>query len=363
MLTAGIVTVRKGSAFWEFWKDAWAFETLMESGALVLGLTGAILITISMWAAALLAIPLAIIYTAFRKSVAETRRSAELAERNADLAYDLQDRLEELEETQADLIVKSEKLASIGTTAASVVHEVKNVMTNTAIRSGMLLKKSDLFLKSERAVSYVESIHESTERVNTLVQELLAYSRADKTPKPMRIEDAMKVTADLVEKRAYKEQVTIRRNFADVPGIMGVSSQLQQVFMNLLMNAIDATPAGGIITLGTRVEGDSVVASVRDTGSGIPDDIQDRIFDAFFTTKEEGKGTGLGMFVCRRIVTDHEGEIEINSKVGLGTEMILRFRAVEEVEQEQEGPSPIEINRYRVTQELDACPELKAVAN
>ena len=179
LLMAGMVTIRKGSGFWSYWKETWGIDVVQEGGAFVLGFGGALLAEEALWTVILLVVPAALAYAGFRRSVEETSRSVELAEHNASLAAQLEERLHELEETQTQLIMQSEKLASVGVTAAGVVHEVKNAMCVTAGRSELLMRNADLYFKSERAIEHVRNIHEMTGRVTKIVQELLAYSRTE----------------------------------------------------------------------------------------------------------------------------------------------------------------------------------------
>ncbi len=340
LLVAGIVTIRKGSAFWKQWKETWAIDVVQEGGALILGFVAALLAGVALWTVILLVVPLA--YVAFRRSVDETRRNVEMAERNGSLASELKQRLMELEETQTQLIMQSEKLASIGTTAASVVHEVKNAMCVTGGRAELLLRNSELYLRSEKATEHVRSINEMTHRVTDIVQELLAYSRVDTLFKEVSVSKAMNVAVDLIGKKAVGKGVSIVQEYGETLTIYGIKNQLQQVFMNLMINAIDATPSGGTITLNCASQDGQVVASVKDNGTGISENVLSRMFDPFFTTKEEGEGTGLGMFVCRKIVADHGGEFLVNSEEGVGTEMIIKLPALEVPEKHQPNPSELE---------------------
>ncbi|MCI0437825.1 MAG: ATP-binding protein [Chloroflexi bacterium] len=324
-LIAGMVTIRKGVSFWQYWKETWKIDIAQEGGALILGAAGALLAAQALWAALLLIVPVAFAYFAFRRSVEETRRNVELAEANGKLAAELEGRVHQLQETQTQLIMQSEKLASVGVTAASVVHEVKNAMAVTSGRAELLMRHSQLYLKSEGAFKHVSGIHEMTQRVTSIVQELLAYSRNDANRAAVSLSEAMDVAADLVGRRAAASGVSIERRYQETPPVNGVPTQLQQVFVNLLINAVDAMPSGGKITLKAAERDGFVEASVRDTGCGIPEEVMARMFQPFFTTKESGKGTGLGMFVCNKIVTDHEGEIVIDSVPNQYTEITVRL--------------------------------------
>lgn len=123
-----------------------------------------------------------------------------------------------------------------------------------------------------------------------------------------------------LEARCAKEGVDLVRNLApDLPLTPADPSQLQQVLVNLVVNAIQAMPDGGRLTVATRADNESVVLTVEDTGVGMSDDVKEQIYDPFFTTKDVGEGTGLGLSVVHGIVASHRGSIKCNSKVGRGT--------------------------------------------
>ncbi len=352
-LIAGMVTIRKGVSFWQHWKETWKIDIAQEGGALILGAAGALLAAQALWAALLLIVPVAFAYFAFRRSVEETRRNVELAQANGKLATEAQVRLHELQETQTQLIMQSEKLASIGVSAASVVHEVKNAMAVTSGRAELLMRHSQLYLKSEGAFKHVSGIHEMTKRVTSIVQELLTYSRNDANRAAVSLSEAMDVAADLVGRRAAVSGVSIERRYQGTPPVNGVPTQLQQVFVNLLINAVDAMPSGGKITLKCAESDGRVEASVRDTGCGIPEQVMSRMFQPFFTTKESGKGTGLGMFVCNKIVTDHEGEIVIDSVPNQYTEITVRLPIAAEREGSEQRGAKAERVEFDMDREIE----------
>lgn len=171
------------------------------------------------------------------------------------------------------------------------------------------------------------------------MQELLAYSRPNTAVELVKVSEAMEVAADLVGKQAISKGIGIEREYEDTPPVEGVANQLQQVFVNLIMNSIDAIPAGSRITLRCARDGDHVVARVKDTGAGIPKDVLARMFQPFLTTKGPGKGNGLGMFVCHRIVTRLGGEIAVNSEEGAGTEVVIRLPMAATEERSRQAPA------------------------
>jgi signal transduction histidine kinase len=130
----------------------------------------------------------------------------------------------------------------------------------------------------------------------------------------------------LVRFELQRQGVQITTIFADLPLVSADSAKLKQVVINLLMNAVQAMPGGGAVTVTTRRHGKRhVELQVRDTGPGIPDELRDSIFNPFFTTKPEGEGTGLGLYICRNIVREHGGEILVESPAGAGATFTVRL--------------------------------------
>jgi signal transduction histidine kinase len=121
----------------------------------------------------------------------------------------------------------------------------------------------------------------------------------------------------------YKEGIEIEKQYGDIPEIECYPGQLNQVFMNILVNAIDAIGEKGTITISTLKTDGSIRVSIKDTGNGIPEDIRSKIFEPFFTSKEVGKGTGLGLSICHSIIEKHRGTIEVKSQAGKGSEFVI----------------------------------------
>jgi two-component system NtrC family sensor kinase len=161
--------------------------------------------------------------------------------------------------------------------------------------------------------------------VAEIVQSLKSFARIDEAQlKEACINEGLEATLKVVwNELKYKCQV--HKNLGVVPPIRCYPGQLNQVFMNLLINAAQAIPVKGDITIETKTDGDHVVVRVSDTGGGIPPEIINRIFDPFFTSKEVGKGTGLGLSVSHGIVEKHGGTIAVESKVGTGTTFTIRL--------------------------------------
>jgi PAS domain S-box-containing protein len=218
----------------------------------------------------------------------------------------------------------SEKMASIGLLAAGVAHEVNTPLTGISSYTQMLLEGAD---PKDPKTPLLEKIERQTFRAAKIVNGLLTLSRPG-TPGGERTSvDVNAVINDvfsLLEHQFAVGRIKVRRDLSDGPAIVrGIEHQLQQVFLNLFLNARDAMPRGGWLTVATRMEEGAVVAEVADTGSGIPSEHLARIYDPFFTTKAIGRGTGLGLSISYGIVQEHDGTIRCDSAVGQGTRFTL----------------------------------------
>jgi two-component system NtrC family sensor kinase len=218
----------------------------------------------------------------------------------------------------------SEKMASIGLLAAGVAHEVNTPLTGISSFTQMLLEGAD---PGDPRTALLEKIERQTFRAAKIVNGLLNLSRPG-TPGGERIQvDVNEVVNDvlsLLEHQFEVGRIKVRRDLSEMPAtVVGIEHQLQQVFLNLFLNARDAMPRGGWLTVTTRVEDRQLIAEVADTGSGIPPEQLARIYDPFFTTKTIGRGTGLGLSITYGIVHEHEGAIRCDSAVGQGTRFKL----------------------------------------
>jgi two-component system NtrC family sensor kinase len=223
----------------------------------------------------------------------------------------------------------SEKMASLGILAAGVAHEVNTPLTGISSYTQMLLEQAN---PDDPRTKLLEKIEKQTFRAARIVNGLLNLSRpsaADITERaPVNLNTVIADVLSLLEHQVEKSNIKIRREMAVAPVVIdGYEFKLQQVFLNLLLNARDAMPRGGWLTIATRLERDDAIAEVSDTGSGIPAEHLARIYDPFFTTKATGQGTGLGLAITYGIVREHEGDIHCESATGQGTRFTLRFRA------------------------------------
>ena len=220
----------------------------------------------------------------------------------------------------------SEKMASIGLLAAGVAHEVNTPLTGISSFTQMLLEGAD---PEDPKTRLLEKIERQTFRAARIVNGLLTLSRPASASGDRSVVDINIVIADVVallEHQFQTHRIKVRRELSERPAhVMGMEHKLQQVFLNLFLNAKDAMPKGGWLSVSTRSEEGRVLVEVADTGSGIPNEYLARIYDPFFTTKAIGHGTGLGLSITYGIVREHEGSIDCDSEIGQGTRFVLSF--------------------------------------
>jgi signal transduction histidine kinase len=213
----------------------------------------------------------------------------------------------------------TEKMASVGLLAAGVAHEVNTPLAGISSYTQLLRGQLD---EQDPRQQVLEKIEKQSFRAAKIINGLLNFSRSSGTEFD-RI-DVNKVLADvlaLVEHQLDGSRIRVRRELAEsLPAIRGNENRIQQVFFNLILNARDAMPKGGWLTIATRADDDdTVIVEVRDTGHGIRREDVRRIYDPFFTTKGIGRGTGLGLSVSYGIVQEHGGAIFVDSAPGKGT--------------------------------------------
>lgn len=217
-------------------------------------------------------------------------------------------------------LLQARKIAALGTLTAGIAHEINNPINNIMISAESLLETNGDALDDEGR-EVVSDILSQAERAGEIVRNLLDFSRTEKAGfSPLSPEVVAHSSLALVKNQLLVSGLSLRVDVPrDLPAISGNLRHLQQVFVNLLQNAIAATPSGGTITVAGADDGDFVRLSVSDTGSGISKENQQHIFEPFYTTKEVGKGTGLGLSVTYSIIKRHGGRIDVESEPGRGT--------------------------------------------
>jgi signal transduction histidine kinase len=236
-----------------------------------------------------------------------------------------------------DRLRRADRLASLGTMAAGIAHDIRNPLTSILIFSQLMSLHYD---DADVREKFNRVVPRELERVQAVIEDMMELARpANVHREPVNLNDVLSQVLELFENQVAAQNIKISREYAlDLPFCMADRKRLHRCFSNLVSNAIQSMPSGGDLTLRTRpipgmIFADTGVAdprpepaiqtSIADTGQGIPSDRLPRIFDPFFTTKE--KGLGLGMAIAHRIVEDHRGTIDVQSQVGLGTTFIVSF--------------------------------------
>jgi signal transduction histidine kinase/ActR/RegA family two-component response regulator len=235
-------------------------------------------------------------------------------------------RLEQERERMRIELIHTQKLESIGTLAAGVVHEISNplayIATNLEYIGGRLDRLDDPAIVREIRRATREATL-GADRVRRIVGDLTRFARRDQNPPaPVDVRSVLD-TAISIAWNEIRHRARLVRDYGALALVLADADRLVQVFLNLLLNAAQAMEDGRAernhIRLGTRIDGDRLAIEVQDTGIGIPSEALDRVFDPFFTTKPAGAGTGLGLSICHTIVTALGGTIEVESEVGFGT--------------------------------------------
>jgi len=235
------------------------------------------------------------------------------------LAVALNRMLRELEFRQQQLI-QSGKMAAVGTLTSGIAHELNNPLNNIGLTTEALIENFADYSDQEK-LEMLDQIYSQVGRASSTVGTLLDFTRKEKSvftrvSVPVLIRD----TAKLLSNEMKLAGIELRQQMDEpLPEVTGNPRNLQQVFLNLMLNAIQAMPDGGELGVGAAVEGGFLRVDIRDTGVGIPEEALNKIFDPFFTTKDPGQGTGLGLAVSYGIIEAHRGKISVQSTVGKGS--------------------------------------------
>jgi two-component system NtrC family sensor kinase len=298
---------------------------------------------------------------AFNKMVDDLSRARkELSQANLNLANTnetLNKTVEDLKAAQEQLI-QAEKMASLGQLTAGIAHEINNPINFVSaniqpLKDDMadiiklsacyeqvireknlekefagvaeLRKQSNIDVTLKEVHNLLKGMEEGAMRTSEIVKGLRNFSRLDQNVfRKASINDSLESTLVLLHS-AYKNRIEVIRNYGNIPEVDCYPGQINQVFMNILSNAIQAIPADGTIFIKTWLVNNMVKVSIKDTGMGMNEQVRKKIFDPFFTTKEIGKGTGLGLSISYGIIQKHNGEIEVLSAPGKGTEFIINI--------------------------------------
>jgi two-component system NtrC family sensor kinase len=262
----------------------------------------------------------------FNKMTSDLRAAnVKLLDWGKTLEKKVEERTRELTKMQASLI-QSEKLASLGKLAAGVAHEINNPLGGVLIYSHLLLEDTP---KGSPNYISLKKIVKETSRCKDIVKGLLEFARPkDPEMSPIDINHIVEQSLYIIEGQSLFQNIRIEKDFTpDLPRIVGDGAQLQQVFMNIILNAAEAMDSDGTLSLRTELgsSGRFINIHFSDTGHGIAEEDIKRLFEPFFTTKEVGKGTGLGLAISYSIIRKHQGTIEVTSAAGPGATFVVKL--------------------------------------
>jgi two-component system NtrC family sensor kinase len=230
-------------------------------------------------------------------------------------------------------LLTSEKLASIGILSAGVAHEINTPLTGISSYIQMLQKK----LTDPHYAQLLEKIEAQTDRVARIVKNLLAFARnpSDTSFHKVSIKESLEEILSLIDYKLKNMNIRLELDLAPIPQVQAQGERLQQVFINIILNALDAMPQGGTLGIRLAETGGQAVVRISDSGTGIKPEHLPSIFDPFFTTKGIGKGTGLGLSISYAIVKEHEGHIQVESEVGQGSTFTITIPIGEDLRSRQ----------------------------
>jgi signal transduction histidine kinase len=248
---------------------------------------------------------------------------AELEASFNEMAQSLRDQMRKMQ--------RAEQLSAVGELAAGLAHEIKNPLAGIKVAMNVLLSDSNLAAEDRQVL---EKVAEEVVRLESLMKSFLRFARPPKPePSPVRINDLLDTTLSFFRKRGSlgdgpERRVDVEKDFRPLPETMADPMQIQQVCLNLFLNALDAMPEGGTLRVGTCVENDParIRIDVSDTGGGVEPELRAKIFEPFFTTK--GKGTGLGLAISRQLVELHGGTIDLGDAPRGGARFTVRLPVV-----------------------------------
>jgi two-component system NtrC family sensor kinase len=234
-------------------------------------------------------------------------------------------------------LLTSEKLASIGLLSAGVAHEINTPLTGISSYIQMLQKR----LTDTHYAQILGKVEAQTDRVARIIKNLLAFARSPSEASFQRVDlkQSLEEILSLIDYKLKNMNIRLALDLQPVPPIYAQGERLQQVFINIILNALDAMPGGGELGIRLALEDGAEIIRISDTGTGIKPEHRSRIFDPFFTTKGVGKGTGLGLSISYAIVKEHDGRIDVQSEIGRGSTFTITLPVARDAARKPAGPA------------------------
>jgi signal transduction histidine kinase/ActR/RegA family two-component response regulator len=346
-LVAAAQSLKMGRPFWETWRRYYLWSSVTYfAGASAAGIIAKLVSSVGFYALLVTAPIITIVYftySTYLKNVEASARQAELAERHVEELSRYITEQERIREQFAQM----EKLSALGELASGVAHDFNNTLAGILGRAQLLLMKTHdpEVVRSLRII--VKSAQDGAHTVKRIQD--FARQRRDKNFELIAIDQLLLEIIEMTRPRwktsseANNVQIRFESRISTNAFVMGDESELREVLVNMIFNAVDAMPEGGLIALAAEEAGGSVSISISDTGQGMSEEVRTRVFDPFFTTKGKA-GLGLGLAVSYGIVTRHEGSIEVESEVGRGTTFRITLPKVEAesaaLQEAKDSPAP-----------------------
>ncbi|MDY0190579.1 MAG: GAF domain-containing protein [Desulfuromonas sp.] len=224
-----------------------------------------------------------------------------------------------------DQMIQAEKLAEIGRLSSGIAHEINNPLAVIAYAAQLLLREEPISAFQTELLQRVES---EVERLQALTGGLLGFSRSGEHQKiAVDVNEVIAQVLTLIGYQVQRGEHEVVENYGQIPAVLGDANQLKQVFINVIMNAAQAMSTAGKLTITTQAQDGQVEIVISDTGHGVDAEKQEQLFEPFYTTKEEGVGTGLGLYLCRKIVNDHAGKIAFVPTIAQGSSVMIKLPA------------------------------------
>ncbi|PIP73491.1 MAG: hypothetical protein COW89_02465 [Nitrospinae bacterium CG22_combo_CG10-13_8_21_14_all_47_10] len=224
-----------------------------------------------------------------------------------------------------DQLAMAEKLSGLGTLTAGIAHELNNPLVSIMGFTEAILGEKD----HDKIHRYASKVFDRSKHMSSIILNMLGYSRSAGTEeaKDVNLNERIDAAIEIAILASYSDDIKLGKQFSELPPIKAKPEEIQQIFTNLLTNAVQAMEGKGELDISTEQKNGNVLAKIRDTGLGIPKEHLTKIYDPFFTTKEQGKGTGLGLNIVHKLVVKYGGKIDVSSEIGKGTTFSLTFPA------------------------------------
>jgi signal transduction histidine kinase len=224
-----------------------------------------------------------------------------------------------------DQLAMAEKLSGLGTLTAGIAHELNNPLVSIMGFTEAILGEKD----HDKIHRYASKVFDRSKHMSSIILNMSGYSRSAGTveAKDVNLNERIDAAIEIAILASYSDDIKLDKQFSELPPIKAKPEEIQQIFTNLLTNAVQAMEGKGELDISTEQKNGNVLAKIRDTGPGIPQEHLTKIYDPFFTTKEQGKGTGLGLNIVHKLVVKYGGKIDVSSETGKGTTFSLTFPA------------------------------------